>query len=115
MKWSGKNATNHTAFRNGGKMLFKKLIRTALNYKAQFISMIIMVGIGMGVFMGFNMEWYSLEQNLEKFVEETKYADYRIYSEEGFPEDFNGRNMENKNYGPHLSDSSVPLPRSSHG
>jgi len=65
-------------------MLFKKLIRTALNYKAQFISMIIMVGIGMGVFMGFNMEWYSLEQNLEKFVEETKYADYRIYSEEGF-------------------------------
>lgn len=68
-------------------MLMKKLIRTAWNYKSQFISMIIMIGIGMGVFMGFNMEWYSLEKNLIKFVEETEYADYRIYNEEGFSEE----------------------------
>ncbi len=65
-------------------MLFKKLIRTAWNYKTQFISMIIMISIGMGVFVGFNMEWYSLEANVLEFKEETKYADYRIYNEEGF-------------------------------
>ncbi len=65
-------------------MLLKKLFRTAWNYKTQFISMIIMISIGIGIYMGFNMEWYSLEKNVIEFKEETKYADYRIYNEEGF-------------------------------
>ena len=34
-------------------MLLKKLFRTLWQYKAQFISMIIMVALGVGVFLGF--------------------------------------------------------------
>ncbi len=65
-------------------MLTRKLFRTARAYRAQFISMIIMVALGVGVFLGFNMEWYSIEHNTGSFFEETKLADYRLYSEAGF-------------------------------
>ncbi|MDE6188972.1 MAG: ABC transporter permease [Clostridia bacterium] len=65
-------------------MLLRKLFRTAFKYKAQFISMIIMVAIGIGVFVGFNMEWYTLENNTGAFMSDTDYADYRLYSENGF-------------------------------
>lgn len=68
-------------------ILFKKLLRTAAKYRAQFISMILMVAIGVGVFIGFNMEWYSLKIDTERFLSETGYADYRIYSEQGFSAD----------------------------
>ena len=43
----------------GEHMLFKKLRRTMGLYRAQFISMIIMIALGVGTFVGFNMEWYS--------------------------------------------------------
>lgn len=65
-------------------MLLCKLFRTAWKYKAQFVSMIIMVAIGTGVFIGFNMEWYSLEVDTSNFFEQTHYADYRIINEQGF-------------------------------
>lgn len=65
-------------------MLFRKLIRTAWKYKAQFISMIIMVAIGVGVFVGFNIEWYSIVENTSSHFEDTKFADYRVYSDYGF-------------------------------
>ena len=65
-------------------MLTRKLFRTAWGYKAQFISMIIMVALGTGVFLGFNMEWYSIRVNTSSFFEETNLADYRLYSESGF-------------------------------
>lgn len=65
-------------------MLIRKLFRTALSYKAQFISMIIMIAMGVGVFLGFNIEWHSIESNTTSFFEQTKYADYRLYSDEGF-------------------------------
>lgn len=68
-------------------MLFKKLLRTACKYKSQFISMVIMIAIGVGVFVGFNMEWVSLEHNANKYFEETCFADFRIYSETGFDEE----------------------------
>lgn len=67
-------------------MLIRKLFRTAWKYKAQFISMIVMVAIGVGVFIGFNMEWYSLQKDTSSFFAETNYADYRIYSDDGFTE-----------------------------
>lgn len=56
-------------------------------YKAQFISMIIMIALGIGMFVGFNMEWVSIEENTTSFFEKTGYADYRILSERGFSED----------------------------
>ena len=65
-------------------MLLKKLFRTLLQYKAQFISMIIMIALGVGVFIGFNMEWYSLERNLDYIYTATGFSDFRVYSEKGF-------------------------------
>ena len=60
-------------------MLFRKLVRTALKYKAQFISMIVMVALGVGVFVGFNIEWNSIGENTQSYFEKTDFADYRIY------------------------------------
>ncbi|MBO4769291.1 MAG: FtsX-like permease family protein [Clostridia bacterium] len=68
-------------------MLLCKLLRTAWSYKAQFLSMIIMMTLGIGIFLGFNMEWKTIEYDVGKFFEETKYADYRLYSESGFTKD----------------------------
>lgn len=68
-------------------MLFRKLIRTIGAYRAQFISMIVMIALGVGVFMGFNMEWYSLGKSGNAFFDQTHYADYRVYSEAGFSEE----------------------------
>jgi len=68
-------------------MLLRKLLRTAWSYKAQFISMIIMMTLGIGIFLGFNMEWETIEYDVGNFFEQTKYADYRLYSETGFTKD----------------------------
>ena len=69
-------------------MLIKKLFRTLWQYKAQFISMVIMVALGVGVFLGFNVEWYTLEVNTKEIYDATGFADFRIYSDKGFtPED----------------------------
>ena len=65
-------------------MLLKKLFRTAWKYRAQFISMIIMVALGIGIFLGFNIEWKSIESSTGVFFENTDYADFRIYSDTGF-------------------------------
>ena len=65
-------------------MLIRKLLRTAWCYKAQFVSMMIMMTLGIGIFLGFNMEWKTIEVDVGNFFEDTKYADYRLYSETGF-------------------------------
>ena len=39
------------------------------------------------MFLGFNMEWKTIEVDTFKFFEETNYADYRLYSEKGFTAD----------------------------
>ena len=49
-------------------MLMKKMLRTVWNYKSQFISMIIMAAIGIGVFLGFNIHWHSLRTNAFDFL-----------------------------------------------
>lgn len=68
-------------------MLIRKLFRTAWRYKSQFISMIIMIAIGVGIFLGFNIEWKSIEADTSAFFEETAYADFRLYEETGFSEE----------------------------
>ena len=60
-------------------MLIRKLLRTFLKYKAQFISMIIMIVLGVGVFAGFNSEWYSIDRNCSNFFDESNLADYRVF------------------------------------
>ena len=68
-------------------MLIRKLLRTAWLYKAQFISMALMITLGIGMFLGFNMEWRTIEVDTARFFEDTKYADYRLYSQTGFTKD----------------------------
>ena len=68
-------------------MLIKKLFRTLWHYKAQFISMVIMIALGVGVFLGFNIEWYSLEVSTQEIFEKTGFADFRIYSDKGFSQE----------------------------
>lgn len=68
-------------------MLRKKLFRTMGRYKAQFISMVIMIALGVGVFLGFNMEWYTLEKDVDKALTGTGFADFRVISETGFSEE----------------------------
>ncbi len=67
-------------------MLFKKLLRTMWQYKAQFISMVIMIALGVGIFVGFNIEWFTLRQNTDEFMKETGFADFRIVDESGLDE-----------------------------
>ena len=67
-------------------MLFKKMLRTLLNYKAQFISMIIMIAIGIGVFAGFSGEWYTIKKDSEYFYNLDGFSDYRINNALGFNE-----------------------------
>ena len=45
-----------------------------------------MIAMGVGVFLGFNIEWYSLEKNTTEIYEATGFADYRIYAEKAFSE-----------------------------
>ena len=68
-------------------MLLRKLFRTAWGYKAQFLSMILMITLGVGIFLGFNMEWRTIEYDTGRFFEQTRYADYRLYAAEGFTRD----------------------------
>lgn len=65
-------------------MLRRKLFRTMKLYRAQFISMIVMIALGMGIFVGFHMEWVSLRRNTDALFDSTGYADYRISAETGF-------------------------------
>ena len=62
-------------------MLRRKLFRTMGRYKAQFISMVIMVALGMGVFLGFQMEWYTLDRTSTQTYEATGFADFRVLSD----------------------------------
>lgn len=68
-------------------MLVRKLFRTAWSYRAQFISMIVMITLGIGIFLGFNMEWKTIEVDTSRFFSDSGYADYRLYSENGFTEE----------------------------
>ena len=65
-------------------MLKRKLFRTMKAYRGQFLSMIVMIALGVGVFLGFQMEWVSIEGNTGSFFRDTGFADYRLVSETGF-------------------------------
>ena len=64
-------------------MLRRKLWRTAKVYKVQFISMILLIALGIGVFVGFNAEWVTIGEDTESFFRESGFADYRIIDEDG--------------------------------
>lgn len=62
-------------------MLKRKIIRTLLNYKVQMISMLLMIILGVGIFLGCNIEWYSIKTNRTNYYEDTGYPEYRIYKD----------------------------------
>ena len=64
-------------------MLRRKLWRTAKVYKVQFISMILLIALGIGVFVGFNAEWVTIGKDTGAFFRDCGFADYRIIDEEG--------------------------------
>ena len=64
-------------------MLRRKLWRTAKVYKVQFISMILLIALGVGVFVGFNAEWVTIGKDTESFFNDSGFADYRIIDENG--------------------------------
>ena len=49
--------------------------------------MIIMITLGIGIFLGFNMEWYTIEYDTSRFFADTNYADFRLYDQNGFTVD----------------------------
>ena len=49
--------------------------------------MIIMITLGVGIFVGFNMEWYTISENISEFFKETKLSDYQIVNKEGFSDE----------------------------
>ena len=64
-------------------MLRRKLWRTAKVYKVQFISMILLIALGIGVFVGFNAEWVTIGKDTDAFFRDCGFADYRIIDEDG--------------------------------
>ena len=60
-----------------------KLGGTAKVYKVQFISMILLIALGIGVFVGFNAEWVTIKEDTGAFFEDCGFADYRIIDEDG--------------------------------
>ena len=64
-------------------MLRRKLWRTAKVYKVQFISMILLIALGVGVFVGFNAEWVTIREDTGAFFDDCGFADYRIVDEDG--------------------------------
>lgn len=69
-------------------MLKRKMLRTLWGYKAQMISMLLMIILGVGIFLGCNIEWYSIKINRDNFYEETGYPEYRIYKDLVSDDDF---------------------------
>ena len=64
-------------------ILRRKLWRTARVYKVQFISMILLIALGIGVFVGFNAEWVTIGADTAAFFKDCGFADYRIIDEDG--------------------------------
>ena len=64
-------------------MLRRKLWRTAKVYKVQFISMILLIALGIGVFVGFYAEWVTIGKDTGAFFRDCGFADYRIIDEDG--------------------------------
>ncbi len=64
-------------------MLRRKFFRTAGVYRIQFISMILLIALGICVFVGFNAEWVTIAKDTDAFFEDCGFADYRVIDEDG--------------------------------
>lgn len=62
--------------------LLKKMLREIKIYWSQFISVFLMALIAIAVFSGMAAVWNGLDVSTKKYVEETKLANYFIYTKE---------------------------------
>ena len=62
-------------------MLKRKMLRDMMEYKVQFISILLMAFIGVSVFTGMYVDTASFETTLDDYYEETNLADGWIYSD----------------------------------
>lgn len=67
-------------------MLFKKMIRDLRNNKSQFISIFIMIFLGVFIYTGVNSDYNGIKVSSEQFYQESKLADVWVYGN-GFSED----------------------------
>lgn len=69
------------------KALFKNTFREIKNTKARFISIMMIVALGVGFFVGVKSTAPSMEQMAIDYYEETNLMDFRLISTVGFDED----------------------------
>ena len=60
--------------------MFKKFLKLFTSYKIQMISMIVMMAIACGVFVGFTIEWYTISVMTNEIFDANKFPDYKVYS-----------------------------------
>lgn len=68
-------------------MLIRKVIRDIWKSKVQFISIFIMLFLGVFIFSGISSEWYGLQTYANKYLEESHFEDAVIYLEQGNDQD----------------------------
>lgn len=68
-------------------MLKRKLYRDILKNKAQFLTIFLMLFLGIAIFSGIQSEWYGLDQESKKYYEEANMADAWIYKNNIVDED----------------------------
>lgn len=57
-------------------MLLRKMLRDMRLNKVQFISIFLMSLLGVFVYAGINGEWYGMQTEIDKYYNETKFADF---------------------------------------
>ena len=68
-------------------MLNRKMIRDFLKNKTQFISIFLLIFLGVFVYSGVSGEWRGLKRTLENYYSDTNFSDAWLYGEEFTDED----------------------------
>lgn len=64
--------------------MFKKFLRTLGTYKVQVISMLVMIFLSLSMFVGFSIEWKTVDSLSKRQFKINNFPDYQVYSENGF-------------------------------
>lgn len=77
-------------------MLFKKMLRDLKLNKVQFLSIFLMMFIGVFIYTGVNSEWQGMQTSVNNYYEKTNMADEWVYGNHFTKEDVN-KILENEN------------------
>ncbi|MDD6285656.1 MAG: ABC transporter permease [Methanobacteriaceae archaeon] len=62
-------------------MLYKKMIRDLSDHKLQFIAIFLMIFLAVGTFVGIGSEGYGVEEQLNKYYDQTNMANVWLYND----------------------------------